>query len=532
MHDQYDRWAAARDRVEDSPDAKASLPTEADDVAASNPLCQRELAILTELAAFDAGELDADDRAAADRVLSALGQHHDRRVVPLRPGTAPPTDAPGRNSARRFPRRWTPAALVAMLAAATLAFLLLPSKHAVETVSGPVTFARAPAEWRLALSGSEVQVDGEAAQAGRQLAVGAILTTGEQHACMTLERVAAVCLDANSSVRVTADLPASGERQLEVLGGTLVADVVERRDPTAFSLTSGSLEARALGTFFGLEVDDRGRKLVAVLEGRVEVSAGSISSVLSPSEQWLVAPADPGPQTLTPARALRYRELVSRPEIWRHGGTSVHIETTPRGAEVSLDGELVGVSPLSILAAPGEHQVRVALANHAPAELSVNLSAEEDNRFVPFMLEKVAAPPASEATQVRQTSKDSAADLLEKARKLMSEGQWAQAAATYRKLRSAYPGSAEAKTVLVALGHLQLDRLGQPSAAKRSFSTYLSAGGGALSQEARHGKIRALRQLGANRAEAAAIREYLAKHPSGLDVARLTARLEELNQPK
>jgi outer membrane protein assembly factor BamD (BamD/ComL family) len=66
----------------------------------------------------------------------------------------------------------------------------------------------------------------------------------------------------------------------------------------------------------------------------------------------------------------------------------------------------------------------------------------------------------------------------------MSSGQWTQAAVTYRQLRRSHPGSAQAKTVLVALGQLQLDRPGQPAAAKQSFSAYLSAGGGALSQEA------------------------------------------------
>src|SRR5690606_24376291 len=102
------------------------------------------------------------------------------------------------------------------------------------------------------------------------------------------------------------------------------------------------------------------------------------------------------------------------------------------------------------------------------------------------------------------------------------------AAQSYRRLKATFPKSAEARTVSVALGQLELDRLGQPAAARRSFQSYLDLGGGALSQEARYGKVRAARALGDDAAELAAIREYLRAHPNGVNAPALARRAREL----
>jgi hypothetical protein len=214
----------------------------------------------------------------------------------------------------------------------------------------------------------------------------------------------------------------------------------------------------------------------------------------------------------------------------------LRIQTKPVGATVRLDGHVVGISPVMVVAPAGAHTAGVRLDGHESRTLTFELSKDERDRFLPFLLEPDQGSEPSTTRQKAQeprredpASDPSAADLLQQARQLMSAGQWSSAAAAYRELRRVHPNSAEAKTVLVALGQLQLDRLGQPAAAKRSFSAYLAAGGGALSQEARFGKIRALRKLGAKTAEATAIREFLDRHPDGLDAAALRRRLAELD---
>jgi outer membrane protein assembly factor BamD (BamD/ComL family) len=118
--------------------------------------------------------------------------------------------------------------------------------------------------------------------------------------------------------------------------------------------------------------------------------------------------------------------------------------------------------------------------------------------------------------------------LLNEARALLRQGRWAKAASSYRRLRQLHPKSSEARTVAVALGQLELDRLGQPQAAKNSFQNYLDAGGGALSQEARYGKLRALRALGERSAEREAIHQYLALYPASANAPALERRKSAL----
>lgn len=119
-------------------------------------------------------------------------------------------------------------------------------------------------------------------------------------------------------------------------------------------------------------------------------------------------------------------------------------------------------------------------------------------------------------------------DMIKRAWELLKEQRWADAAKLYQDLRRRYPGSPEAHAVLVRLGDLQLQRLGQAKQALASFELYLQKGGRLVS-EARHGRIRALRKLGRAGAERAAIQEYLREHPKSLKATALRRRLAELN---
>jgi hypothetical protein len=117
----------------------------------------------------------------------------------------------------------------------------------------------------------------------------------------------------------------------------------------------------------------------------------------------------------------------------------------------------------------------------------------------------------------------SATALLGDARRKLALGDSQGALSLYRKLRNAYPASPEARTVLVTMGKLELD-LSQPSRALTSFESYLQ-GGGPLAPEAFAGKVRALRALGREAQERAAIREYLARYPNGFEAPMLKKRL-------
>src|SRR5690606_10099001 len=105
-------------------------------------------------------------------------------------------------------------------------------------------------------------------------------------------------------------------------------------------------------------------------------------------------------------------------------------------------------------------------------------------------------------------------------------GRAAEAAGAYRELLAQHPRSAEARAALVSLGEIELSQLGDPKAALASFEAYLRKGG-PLAQEASHGKIRALRELGQRGEERAAIERFLASYPESPQAERLRQRLEE-----
>ena len=62
------------------------------------------------------------------------------------------------------------------------------------------------------------------------------------------------------------------------------------------------------------------------------------------------------------------------PKLPRLGG--LNIETTPAGAQVLVDGENKGTTPLSIQVPPGAHEIRLVLANYGDWE--ANVKVEED----------------------------------------------------------------------------------------------------------------------------------------------------------
>jgi outer membrane protein assembly factor BamD (BamD/ComL family) len=119
-------------------------------------------------------------------------------------------------------------------------------------------------------------------------------------------------------------------------------------------------------------------------------------------------------------------------------------------------------------------------------------------------------------------NRDTAAQMLSAARGLRAQGRLGEAAQAYRALQSAHPRSAEARASQVSLGDLDLS-LGNPSSALRSFEAYL-AGGGALAQEARYGRIRALQALGRKAQERAATEEFLRLYPDSVQARALRAR--------
>jgi hypothetical protein len=136
------------------------------------------------------------------------------------------------------------------------------------------------------------------------------------------------------------------------------------------------------------------------------------------------------------------------------------------------------------------------------------------------------AMAAARAPSATPAGPGSPAALLDRARELRQAGHARAALSAYARVRSAFPASAEARTVLVTMGKLQLE-LGQPGPALSSFEAYLGAPG-ALTPEALGGKASALRALGNGARERAAIEEYLRRFPKGFLAPKFEQRLQSL----
>lgn len=110
-------------------------------------------------------------------------------------------------------------------------------------------------------------------------------------------------------------------------------------------------------------------------------------------------------------------------------------------------------------------------------------------------------------------------------------GRWKAAAESYRSIIKHYPKSGEARTSLVALGQLELEKLGRPGEAVKLFTRYLAGGGrGALAPEAVWGRARAFRALGRKGAERVDLQRFVAQFPRAIQVPKAKQRLAQLAQ--
>lgn len=132
------------------------------------------------------------------------------------------------------------------------------------------------------------------------------------------------------------------------------------------------------------------------------------------------------------------------------------------------------------------------------------------------------------ASNTQPPPQASSADLLREANQLRAQNQWDAAAALYEKVITIGPSSAEAYPANVALGNLELQR-GRPAAALARYDHALKMQpSGALAEEARWGKARALRTSGRVDAERAALEDFRTHHPESLLAPGAAKRLSEI----
>lgn len=329
-----------------------------------------------------------------------------------------------------------------------------------------------------------VAIDGNPAALGARMSVGSEISVTSGVACVAVEPTIHVCLSTGAKARVRRVGGAS--KEVELLSGRLATALEPLSAGQHYSIVARDTWVTAVGTAFSVELLSSQVKTI-VHEGKVRVGKDSSSG-----------------------------NLVTAHKI----GLS-----TPSGGSVE---DLVDH-------APTETPDWKALAAVAHRSVEAPMGVANAEPAASLAIVETPAAPAARPSPERHEAKapivaghtETAADLLTRARQALRNQSWQEAATAYREIIGRFPSSPEARTVLVPLAGLEIDRLNQPEVALGHLGTYL-ASGGALAMEARLAQIRAYRALGRKADEGRAIDEFLAAHPSSLEAPRLRERRQDL----
>lgn len=424
-------------------------------------------------------------------------------------------------------RRGRALAWAALVVASAAAALLVVRKAAPPTAQQ----GRATRVGFVVVSG-EVDVASRPASAGLELHRSERVRVGAGRACLAFEPSVTACLAGASEAELSSTEPK--RRALALRAGHVLAKLDPQPPGTTFRIETPRGAAIAKGTVFAVEVSADHSVLLRVHEGTVlwQGIDGHEQSFPAPSEARFANTRQFG--ALTPPSAERDEALIRLSGLLStESKCRLDVTATPQGSRVLLDGSELGPAPVSALVSGGrrlsvEHpgyaarSERLWLSGSAHVSRNYQLLASPTAAASPS-----AAAPASETAVVESAALPRASELLARARSLRAAGRSADAASAYRRLSSAYPRSDEARASLVSLAELLLSELGDPAGALRTFDSYLRAPG-ALTPEARYGRIRALGRLGRHVDERAAIEQFLLDYPRSVQAANLKAKLTSL----
>ncbi|MBI5501068.1 MAG: FecR domain-containing protein [Deltaproteobacteria bacterium] len=414
--------------------------------------------------------------------------------------------------------------------------------------------AVSPAGAELFAVAGRATVAGGAAFGGRAIAVGERVAVDHGRAGLRLCGAVELFLDAATTVRLVEQRTGRCEVYLE--SGRVVADARGLAGGARLIVSSAVASVQVVGTIFAVEVF-AAEVQVRVLEGVVEVVIPPQPSRRLVAGQSMSLPGG-GPTPLDAAEAERDRRLAgwfpageapaAPPGATVRAGPAAAVATTSvrvttdgcepaapaarkAAARVGGAGEGAASATVSGDSSParigepggppaGEPDARVTRPQDAPGARSPVPVESSGDAIVP--------PPSSPAAPAVPAT-PTAAGLLDVARRLRTDGDWAGTAAAYEGLLARFPDSAEARVALVPLGQLRLERLGDAVGALAAFDSYLAhPSATALREEASWGRIQALQALGRLADETEALQGFLAAYPASLRVDAARRRLAEL----
>ncbi len=439
--------------------------------------------------------------------------------------------------------RWVVAAAAATTAAAAAILLIVgsaalwwvfhePGTPAATDAAAPVAVVTNPdPALLLLLSGGLADVDGETPRVGDPLPAGALLTIGDGGAVVQLQEGLRVSLE-NGSFSYQPSLGDSLEITLN--GGKLYLLADPERPGGTVDVFTRTGKVRVTGTYLSVQ-DGANAVAVEVYRGSVQVTAADdVPLAVTGGQRHLIGSGKV--RTMdepTSQRASQVQDLLRL--LGRSRYTTMEVRSIPAGATVSLDGCPLGSTPLTARVVAGSHKLELEAEHHVPSREFVQLAegATEARTIellalTTFEKEPVAAPVVTAPAVHVASDAELAARLLEQAQALRAERSWSDAAATYRQLTEQFPQTPEARASWISLGAIQLDHLGQPAEALRSFDTYLAvAHGGSLEQEACYERARALRTLGDRQGELDAWQLFLDRFPDALEAQLARQYMEQ-----
>ncbi len=451
---------------------------------------------------------------------------------------SPPSEA-DQNSPRVHSRRWI---LVAVAAAAaviwgtTIAFVE-PTEEAKKTDLEKTASSAGD------ISAKVLLVAGESPSLANTLTVGQSLEEGRRIAVekgnivLGLSRKTRVHVSESSEIvleRLRSDVT-----KISLIKGNLLAAVEPGQEKPKYVVSTDHGRVVVTGTIFSVH-KEAVDTIVKVFRGSVRVEKNEAPPLTITASQQSAITSEQISDIETEEEDLALAIVRSMEFLSEQKEVTLKIRSVPSGATVRLDDIALGGTPLIAAARTGNRDLELVLDGHTPVREQLQLGPGDTVSRVFDMnpIGESAANRMSPKTAVeidRQASTRkigetvSAKELLKRARSLRAKRDWSGAAAVYKELRRVFPRSAEARTAPISLGVIQLDHLGLPNQALKSFDAYLrESSGGALTAEALHGRARALKNLGRNRGEKTTLQRLLEEHPSSLRAPETRRRLAEM----
>ncbi|MDD5307203.1 MAG: FecR domain-containing protein [Deltaproteobacteria bacterium] len=325
---------------------------------------------------------------------------------------------------------------------------------------------------------------------------------------------------------------------------------------------------RVVGTVFTVEVIPGGGTRVGVEGGRVEVvsAAGPVRTVEVGAGEMVRLPGDGPAEALTDDVRALTAELDPLTEAGLDGTRLVRFDGTPEQVKVEVEGRVLGTTPLTVRLPEGPLAYRLTAPGMEP--LDGTLDGRSDFEVASFALEPVrdyepavvrSEDAADGSRRVhgpgaasRKGSAGGRFDLFERARLAMAAGdipyaiglleravpdaegarlttglsllaecyaatgRYAEAADTFDRIATATPASSAGQNARYEVGRLAMDRLGDLSRARASFTAYVASPlGGDLKEEAYYSLCELDGRAGAHRDALHCFNEFLRAFPGG-----------------